>query len=154
MPKKVHPLAGMAAFLIILSFWVSTLVSELFAGYATIALVKSSILWGMLALVPLLILTGVSGMKMGSRRRDALALSKKKRMPFIALNGILILVPSAFFLAARAETGLFDVWFYSVQALELAAGAVNLILMGLNVRDGLRMTGRLGSLSNVRAVAE
>jgi len=30
-----------------------------------------------------------------------------------------------------------------VQAIELIAGAINLTLMGLNMRDGLRMAGRL-----------
>jgi hypothetical protein len=30
-----------------------------------------------------------------------------------------------------------------VQAIELLAGATNLMLMGLNVRDGLRTAGRL-----------
>ncbi len=42
-----------------------------------------------------------------------------------------------------ALAGSFDTTFYAVQALELLAGATNLTLMGLNVRDGLRMTGRL-----------
>ncbi|MCK6629053.1 MAG: hypothetical protein L6R45_28235 [Anaerolineae bacterium] len=31
-----------------------------------------------------------------------------------------------------------------LQGLELAAGAVNIGLMRLNIRDGLRLTGRLG----------
>jgi len=30
-----------------------------------------------------------------------------------------------------------------VQVIELIAGATNLTLMGLNVRDGLRLSGRL-----------
>lgn len=30
-----------------------------------------------------------------------------------------------------------------VQVLELLAGALNLFLMGLNIRDGMRLTGRL-----------
>jgi hypothetical protein len=30
-----------------------------------------------------------------------------------------------------------------VQVIELLAGAANLTLMGLNMRDGLRMSGRL-----------
>jgi len=34
--------------------------------------------------------------------------------------------------------------FYAVQALELAAGPVNIALLGLNMRDGLKLTGRLG----------
>jgi hypothetical protein len=33
--------------------------------------------------------------------------------------------------------------FYAVQALELAAGATNLVLMGMNMRDALRMSERL-----------
>jgi hypothetical protein len=33
--------------------------------------------------------------------------------------------------------------FYAVQALELAAGAANITLFGLNMRDGLKMEGWL-----------
>jgi len=43
----------------------------------------------------------------------------------------------------RAAAGTFDATFYLVQGLELLAGATNLGLMGLNIRDGLRMSGRL-----------
>jgi hypothetical protein len=39
--------------------------------------------------------------------------------------------------------------FYLVQGLELLAGAVNLALMGLNMRDGLKMSGRF-RVRNVR----
>ncbi|MGO9773237.1 MAG: hypothetical protein ACLPSW_27565, partial [Roseiarcus sp.] len=66
-----------------------------------------------------------------------------KRMPFIAANGVLILIPSALFLASKASAGVFDTSFYAVQALELIAGATNLTLLGLNMRDGLRLKGRL-----------
>lgn len=64
-------------------------------------------------------------------------------MPIIALNGVLVLVPAAFFLAWRSAAGVFDGSFYAVQAIELAAGAANLVLLALNMRDGLRLTGRL-----------
>jgi len=70
--------------------------------------------------------------------------AKKKRMPVIALNGLLILLPAAFYLQSKAAVGDFDAQFYLVQALELVAGALNLTLMGFNIRDGLTMTGRLG----------
>ena len=53
-----------------------------------------------------------------------------------------MLVPSAFSRAARAADGLFDAAFYAVQGVELVAGAVNLGLMGLNIRDGFAMTRR------------
>jgi len=64
-------------------------------------------------------------------------------MPLIAANGILILIPSALFLAAKARAAEFDTAFYAMQALDLAAGAVNIALLGLNIRDGLKMSGRL-----------
>jgi hypothetical protein len=47
------------------------------------------------------------------------------------------------FLASKASAGEFDTGFYVAQALELAAGATNIALLGLNMRDGLRMKGRL-----------
>ena len=68
---------------------------------------------------------------------------KKQRMPFIVGNGLLILIPSALYLAMRASRGEFDSVFYGVQAVELLAGAVNLALMSLNIRDRFRLTGRL-----------
>jgi hypothetical protein len=42
-----------------------------------------------------------------------------------------------------ARAGRFDTGFYLVQALELIAGAINITLLTRNMRDGLRMTGRL-----------
>jgi hypothetical protein len=64
-------------------------------------------------------------------------------MPLIAANGLLVLIPSALFLASKASAGEFDTAFYAVQAIELAAGAANIMLLGLNMRDGLKMSGRL-----------
>ena len=143
MRTRIHAAAGAIGFLIILTFWSSTALSELFGSAETVAQVKTGILWGMIALIPALAITGASGMAMGRRRKDPPARRKMKRMPFIALNGLLVLVPSAFFLADRAGSDLFDAWFYGVQAIELIAGATNLCLMALNIRDGLIMTGRL-----------
>ena len=40
-------------------------------------------------------------------------------------------------------SGLPSIGFYAVQALEMVAGAVNITLLGLNMRDGLRMKGKL-----------
>jgi hypothetical protein len=64
-------------------------------------------------------------------------------MPVIAGNGLLILVPAAIVLDRWAAAGVFDARFYVVQAVELLAGGTNLTLMGLNVRDGLRLSGGL-----------
>ena len=137
---RVHLVAGVLAFALICTFWTSTVLSELFGSDATIAAVKGAILWGMLALIPAMAAVGGTGFRLGGKSKAPIVAGKRRRMPVIALNGILILVPSAFFLAARAGAGQFDTTFYLVQALELLAGAVNIALMGLNVRDGFALT--------------
>lgn len=142
MLRRIHPIAGVIGFLTILTFWTSTAFSELFGTYDTIAAVKSMILTGMFILIPAMVIVGASGMSMGGRRKDAPARAKKKRMPFIAANGLLILLPAAFYLEAKASVGAFDTAFYSVQVLELIAGAANLALMGLSIRDGRAMGNR------------
>ena len=98
---------------------------------------------GLLILVPAIAITGGSGMYLSKSRRGRLVESKKKRMPFIAANGLLIMIPCAIFLNRWAAAGTFDTAFYVVQALELLVGAVNLSLMGMNVRDGFTMSGRV-----------
>ncbi len=143
MKTKIHALAGVIAFLTILTFWVSTAYTELFGTPENIATVKSMVLNGMFVLIPAMIIAGGSGMALGGKRVDAKAAAKKKRMPFIASNGLLILVPAAFYLESKAAHGAFDTQFYLVQVVELMAGAVNLTLLGLNIRDGLTMTGRI-----------
>ena len=139
MIKKIHPIAGVIGFLTILTFWTSTILSELFGSHDAIADVKGMILSGMFVLIPAMAVAGATGMRIGGKRKDRPAIAKKRRMPIIAGNGLLILVPLAFFLEARASAGAFDSTFYMVQGVELIAGAVNLFLMGLNIRDGRAM---------------
>ena len=143
MKKLVHPVAGAIALLTIASFWFSTLISELSGSVEAVVAVKTAIPWGFLLLIPALAAAGGTGFSLVGGRAKGLAATKLKRMPVIAANGLLILVPSALFLAWKASAGEFDAAFYGVQMIELVAGAANLALLGLNMRDGLRMTGRL-----------
>ena len=143
MIKIIHPAAGVVALLTIATFWLSTALSELFASEAIVTTVKNAIPWGFLLLVPALTATGGSGFALAKGRRAGLVGAKIKRMPFIAGNGLLILIPSALFLASKANSAEFDAIFYAVQALELGACAANIILLGLNMRDGLKIKGRL-----------
>lgn len=143
MPKLVHPLAAVLATLTIATFWLSTVVSELFGTQAVVVAVKTAIPWGFLLLVPALAATGGSGIALARGRRGRLLGVKVKRMRLIAANGLVVLMPAALYLAHKAKAGEFDAAFQAVQALELVAGAANLTLLSLNLRDGLRMTGRL-----------
>jgi hypothetical protein len=144
MPKRAHLIAAMLATLCIATFLLSTVLTELFGSLAAVAQLKSLIVTpGLWILIPAIAAAGGSGMFLAGPRTGRLVAAKKKRMPFIAANGLLVLVPCAIVLDRWAAAGAFGTSFYLVQALELMAGATNLTLMGLNMRDGLRMAGRL-----------
>lgn len=140
MPRFIHPLAGMFALATIASFWLSTLVAELFLSEAAVTAVKTAIPWGFCLLVPALAITGSSGALLSRGNRTGLVGAKLKRMPIIAANGVFVLIPIAFVLAAKAQAREFDPLFYGLQAGELIAGGCNVVLLGLNFRDGLKLT--------------
>lgn len=144
MPRlnRIHPFAGALALLTILTFWMATILAEAFGDTATVVAVKTAIPWGFLLLIPALAATGGSGLALARHHVGPLIERKRRRMPIIAANGLLILVPSALFLSFKSQSGEFDGLFYGVQALELIVGAVNIALLGLNMRDGLRVRSR------------
>jgi hypothetical protein len=107
-----------------------------------VATVKQAIAYALIGFIPLLIIAAGSGFSLAGKREHYLVTAKQRRMPFIAMNGLLILVPLALYLNAKAANGQFDAWFYAAQGLELLAGAANLSLIGLNFRDGLRLSRR------------
>lgn len=133
---KLHGLLGCLAFLTIATFWVSTAMSELFLSPEAVAVVKKAIVYAFLWFIPVIAATGVTGFKLAGKSKYPLIMAKSRRMPIIVGLGILILIPSALFLNFRAQDGSFDTTFYFVQALELLVGAINLYLMGSNIRDG------------------
>ena len=150
MKRKVHLVTAITATVCVATFFIATLVVELLGSPEAIAAVKHLIVVpGLFILVPAIAATGGSGLALSKSHSARLVENKKKRMPFIAANGLIVLVPAAIILDQWASTGSFDMKFYIVQGLELTAGAVNLTLMGLNVSDGLTMSGRLRSKRKV-----
>lgn len=143
MKKAIHPIAGALALVILVTFWLSTAVTEMSGSQAAVVAIKTAIPWGFPLLIPALAATGGTGFALSRGRRGGLLDAKIKRMPWIAVNGLLILIPAALFLSFKAQAGEFDMRFYAAQALELVAGATNITLLGLNMRDGLTLKGRL-----------
>lgn len=137
---RIHAAAGALALVLIATFWSSTLIAELFLDAAAIVAVKQAILWAIALLVVTLATVGATGFKLGGSSTGKTVSAKRRRMPFIAGNGLLVLLPSAVYLATKAANGQFDTMFYVVQAAELLAGLANMTLLGLNFRDGRRMT--------------
>lgn len=131
----IHRASAMMATLLIFSFFTSSLLVELFGDLHQVLAVKTIILYGVGVLIVLMALTGITGAKMAQNANKGPIGRKKKRMPFVAMNGLLILLPAAIYLQHLASIGQFDVTFYSIQAIELIAGFINLSLMVLNIRD-------------------
>ena len=143
MKAKLHGFFGAVALLCIATFWVSTAVSEAFLSLDSVTAVKNAILLGMWLLIPAMAAAGGSGFSLAGARRGRLVEAKARRMKIVAANGLLVLLPSAFVLASWANAGRFNGAFYVLQALELLTGAANITLLALNMRDGLRLAGRL-----------
>lgn len=137
--RYIHRITAIVAFLMILTFFTSTLLVELFSDQQTILLVKTYISYAIWVLIPIMALAGITGAKLAPNVKSGPIGNKKKRMPFIAMNGLFVLVPAAIYLQHLAEMGQFDVTFYSIQSVELLAGLINLTLMSLNIRDGFKM---------------
>ena len=144
MKPIIHLIAAFTATLCIATFFTSTLLVELFGTHETIAVVKNLIVMpGLFILIPAMAITGAIGVALSKVKSGKIVKKKLKRMPIIAANGLLVLLPAAIMLNLWAASGLFDSRFYIVQGIELMAGAVNLTLMSLNIRDGFKVSGKL-----------
>ena len=143
MLRRLHAVAGFLALLALLSFWLATVVAEGFLDRPAVAAVKGAIVCGLLVLIPAIATAGMTGAAL-SRGRAGPAAVKTRRMRVLAANGVLVMIPAALFLNAKAEAGELDGLFFLIQAAELTVGTVQIAFMAMNLRDGLRMSGRLG----------
>ena len=135
--KKLHKYAAACAFLLIVTFFTSTVVADLWGDLAIITQVKQGILSCVSLLVLAMMTTGVTAKKIYKGKAKGVFATKEKRMKIAAANGIFILIPAAFFLASWSANGQFDQIYWTVQIVELIAGFTNAVLMGLNIRDGI-----------------
>ncbi|WP_209022639.1 hypothetical protein [Rhodocyclus gracilis] len=142
MKRNVHAVAGVFSFLFIATFWTSTVVAELFLDHSAVTSVKVAITYAFIAFVPCMAITGATGFFMGGKSTFPTLIAKRRRMPIIGANGLLVLIPAAIFLSIKAQSGEFDGSFYTVQVVELLAGATNLTLIGMNIHDGRQMSRR------------
>lgn len=138
MKRSLHAMAGLIAIAMIVLFIVATLYSEFSGNRDLIFVVKRGIAFpGIEILVCVMVLAGGSGRSLAKSRSVALAAKKARRMRFVALNGIAILIPCAILLAYWATYGILTARFYVVQSIEILAGLTNLTMLVLNMRDGL-----------------
>lgn len=137
--KNIHKVAAILAFLLITSFLTSTIIADLLATPAQISQVKSTILMFIPGLILAMMATGLSAKKLYPSAVTGKFKLKQTRLKVAAINGTLILLPAAIVLAKWSALGQFDGLYWTVQILEVIAGMTNLTMIGLNIRDGIRL---------------
>ncbi|SOD97700.1 hypothetical protein [Spirosoma fluviale] len=144
--SQVHAAAGLIAWCLIASFFIGSLISELSGNPTWIVVVKRTIFYSMWAMVLLVPVAALTGRKLAGKSCNVVVVRKRKRMRWIAPNGLLLLTLGSY-LYYKASQGQFDPFFRSAQLVELALGLTNLVLLGLMIRDGYRLKRRyLGQL--------
>ncbi len=151
MKKRMHAVAGVIGFVCIVTFVALTVISAIFGGPEAYAAVKNSNFRWVFVLILALLLAGGTGVSLLGKRQDVLALTKQKRGPIGFMTSLFVLLPCAYFLARWSAAGSFGLMFNGVQAVELAASGVVIAMIGLNIRDGLALTGRIGKTGTTGA---
>ena len=142
--KQIHRSSSLIATLLIATFFVATLVAELFGTLEHIKEVKQlTVMPGLFLLIPCVAAAGITGNLMTRGRKGNLLSTKKRRLLIVAATGLFVLLPAALWLRHLALQNNFGALFYLLQAAELLAGASNLMLMGLNIYDGMKLAGRV-----------
>lgn len=139
MKHRLHKLSLLGALGLIGAFFLSSVTVELFGSYEAVVVVKRSIWYGIFILIPLMAVAGITGNLLAKGKENPLINGKKRRMPLIALNGMIVLVPAAYWLDTLASQGAFGPVFYSLQGIELLFGGINIYLMTKSAKAGKKL---------------
>ena len=125
---RVHLAAAVGAVALIVTFLVSSAVTELIGTAGTIHALRHGIVLGLPLLIACLATVALTGRRLGGKSRAPVVRRKRRRMQLIAAVGLVVLVPCAVVLNYQAIPAL--------EITELAAGGLNLAFLVLNFRDG------------------
>jgi hypothetical protein len=142
---RVHLAAAVGAVAVVVTFLVSSAVTELIGTAGTVHALRHGIVLGLPLLIACLATAALTGRRLGGRSRAPVVRRKRRRMQVIAATGLVVLVPCAVLLNYQAMPAL--------EITELAAGGLNLALLVLNFRDGRALARRRGPARQVRAAA-
>jgi len=115
-----------------------TLGVELTGDPTWIAAVKRMVLYAIVLLAPVMIALERIGKRLAAGAAAPFVRRKRRRLLALKVNGVCVLIPSAIALDHLSHAGRIDMLFYAVKGLLILAAGANLILLGLNFRDGLR----------------
>ena len=140
MKSAVHAVAGVLGFVLAGSFVVATLAAAFLVTPELRTSLHAGVLGGMLPLLLCLLGAGATGMSLLGTRKAPLGLTKQLRGPRAFMTTLLVLLPTSAVLWYWSST---DAVYYGALALNVVASAFVLLNVGLNIRDGLALRGRI-----------
>ena len=143
MRTRIHAVSGVLALTLLAASFLASVTVEVLQQLPAIVYVKRLIMYGTALLIPVLGFSGITGLAVRGQRRERLMQTKQRRLLVSAGMSLLILAPCAVTLYGLAARGQLHGLFYALQGLEFAVEGLTLLLLSLNMRDGLRLTGRL-----------
>ncbi|BCZ45365.1 hypothetical protein psyc5s11_14320 [Clostridium gelidum] len=134
--KLVYKISSFIAFVLIISFMISSLTAEFLGDYILIVIVKKSIFCTLPLLIICMSITGISTRKLAllypNLPYNRLVV---RRVKYIGLNGVMFLAPLATVLNYLAQNNSIESIFYLLQSLEILFGLINIFLFTKIFRD-------------------
>ena len=134
--KLVYKISSFIAFVLIISFMISTLTAEFLGDYILISTIKKYILCTLPLLIICMIITGISTRKLALLYPNVpYNRLLVRRVKYIGLNGVMFLAPLATALNYLAQNNSIESIFYLLQSLEILFGLINIFLFTKIFRD-------------------
>ncbi|MBU3538657.1 hypothetical protein [Polynucleobacter sp. UK-Gri1-W3] len=140
MKTILHSSAGIFSMFFLFVFFTATLVSEYFYSPQDVITVQQAILQAMLAYLFLILIAGAIGLSLSKERKGRLVDVKKKRMLAIIFFSVGVLLPVVYLLAGQTLESDRGIFFFYLEGIELGVCALIMVLLGLNARDGAKLT--------------
>ena len=146
----MHIAATIIATITIGTFFLSSVVAEIAGNDTFIREVKERILFTLPVLLMAMPAIGITGNKLAGNSQSSLVKTKQRRMKFVFVNGVtLIILASFLYYHSRYKT--IDTVFMVAQLVELALGLTNLVLISLNIKSGLQLSGRIRRIKRAKS---
>jgi hypothetical protein len=138
----IHKASGVSALLLISTFFLSSVYAELNGELNVILTIKTFIVFTMPLMLVLMPTCAITGKKIAGKSKSPIVKSKNSRVKFIAFNGIVLII-LAIILYNKVVDGRIDQTFLILQFVEFAFGFANIIMLGLMIKDGRILTGKI-----------
>ena len=140
MKTLYHAAAGISSLTCLLIFLVVTINVEYSYSTSEMIAAQGVMLQTMWVYIPLIFTAGGIGYILSKERKEEIVQVKKRRMVTIIAVSLFILMPCIYALANAARYEIEGPIFSGIEILEVLSLILLIVLLGLNARDGARLT--------------